>query len=99
MMAESEFSRWLNTYEDLYENPSDLLITPCPNCGVVGQLNLIFVVRGNDAETGLATFWCDACLVGLIPLRAPLPPDADIVTRGQEKVPNYRLVVPDPDDE
>ena len=42
-------------------------------------------------------FWCDSCLTGLIPLRAPLPEEHEerLVARGERDVPNYRLVVPD----
>jgi len=99
MMATPDFSQWLDTYEYLYEDPSKLPDTPCPDCGVRGKLRLIFVTGGSDPDTVLAEFWCDACLVGLIPLRAPLPPHGELVKRGEEVVPDYRLVVADPDDE
>jgi hypothetical protein len=99
MTTKADFAQWLDAYEHLYETPSDLPVTPCPHCGVVGQLRLLFVLRDEGDETAQADFWCDACLVGMMPLRAPLPTDGEIVRRGQEDVPDYRLVVPDPSDE
>jgi hypothetical protein len=99
MIAVSDFSRWMNAYERLYDNPSELSTTPCPSCAVRGSLRLIFVVGGSDPETALAKFWCDACLVGLVPLRAPLPPHGERVAKGYENVPNYRLVVAESFDE
>lgn len=87
-----EFGAWMAAYEEAWRAPSAVPSQPCPSSGGT-TLHLIFIVDDLDAADGTAVFWCDACMKGLIPARAPIPIGATRVLRGLEKVPNYQLVV------
>ncbi|MER5478643.1 hypothetical protein ABT026_16975 [Streptomyces sp. NPDC002734] len=56
------------------------------------DLQLIFIVDDMRDGSGMSVFWCNSCLSGLAPNRAPLPPAGRRVLRGSEEVPNFRLV-------
>lgn len=86
------FDRWMNEYGRAYQNPSGVGSQPCPNCGAV-SLRLIFIVEALGSERGMAVFWCDSCLHGLIPLSAPVATGGERVQKGSEHVPNYTLVI------
>ncbi|MGW7671505.1 hypothetical protein ACWGJX_30930 [Streptomyces sp. NPDC054775] len=88
----SEFSVWLDEYQRIYQRPRSIGSRPCPHC-LARALRLVFVVPSPEAESGTAAFWCGSCLRGLIPLRAPVPADAERSVEGTEAVPNYTLVV------
>jgi len=88
----SEFDAWAAAYEEAWRDPSAVPSQVCPSSG--GKtLHLIFVVDDLDAESGTAIFWCDACLRGLMPTRAPIAIGATKVLRGRQEVPNYSLVI------
>jgi hypothetical protein len=83
---------WMDAYEWAYTHAATIGTRPCPRCGA-RSLRLIFVVDQLDSESGTAVFWCDACLHGLIPLRAPVAENGRRVLRGTECVPNYTLII------
>lgn len=88
------YEAWINRYEEAWHSPSSVPTMSCPSCGEK-SLRLIFRIETADAEWGTAIFWCESCLHGLPPLRAPLPDGGERVLRGFEVVPNYRLVIDD----
>jgi hypothetical protein len=89
---QSEYAAWVAAYEQAWHSPSAVSEMVCPSCGEK-SLRLVFVVEDLAAESGTAIFWCDSCRRGLLPVRAPIPAGAEKVLRGQEKVPNYALVI------
>jgi hypothetical protein len=92
------YGDWISDYERACDSPHAIGEIACRNCGS-RALRLIFVVDNMDAENGTAAFWCDACLRGLIPLRAPIPEGGTTVLRGRESIPNYDLIIDDEDEE
>jgi hypothetical protein len=90
--VQNEFGAWVAAYEEAWRAPSAVPSQVCPSSGGT-TLHLIFVVDDLDAVAGTAVFWCDACLRGLMPARAPIPIGATKVLRGLEEVPNYKLVI------
>jgi hypothetical protein len=92
-MTTSAYENWLDVYGDLYKNRSLLAIGACLNCGTVGQLEVVFVVRESERGSCRAYFWCGKCLTGIGPLRAPLPDSGwPFTPHGTENIPNYSLV-------
>lgn len=90
----SEFAAWLDAYQLCSANQAGMPGVRCPRCSRTG-LRLIYLVPDQDAESGTAVFWCDQCLFGLLPFRAPVPPDGARVLIGTEQVPDYSIVVDD----
>lgn len=91
MSMRSELSSWVHEYEQAYVHPDVVPSRSCPSCGMK-ELRLIFVVDSMGAESGVAVFWCNSCLSGLVPNRAALPPLGSKVLKGVEEIPNFRLV-------
>ncbi len=83
---------WTRTFDEAWADPGALAKIACPTCSE-RRINLVYVAEDLDAAAGMFAFWCDACLTGLPPGMGPIPPDAQRVRRGEEDVPNYRLVV------
>jgi hypothetical protein len=92
--AQGLYGAWIDVYQSAWNDPSSVAHLRCPACGSQ-SLNLIFVVKEGDDDVGKSIFWCAACLTGLMPMSAPVPPNAVKVDAGQEVVPDYRLVVDD----
>lgn len=86
-----EFASWVGEYEWAYQHPDTVPTRNCPSCGVKG-LQLVFVVDATDSESGRAVFWCNSCLIGLMPNRALLPASGNKILKGRESIPNFRLV-------
>jgi len=82
---------WLNAYDRVCQHPELLHELPCPNCGDK-NLNLVFLAFSSAAGAVSPAFWCGTCLYGMPPARALLPGWARAVPRGEENVPNYRIV-------
>ena len=91
-MANGRYSTWMDGYQWAYDHAASVGDMNCPSCGSK-SLHLVFVVDEPDAESGTAVFWCDSCMQGLPPLRAPVAEDGERILRGTEVVPNYTLVV------
>ena len=93
-MTDSSYEKWLDLYGDLYDAPALLTESACPNCATIGRLEVVFAVRDNSRDNCLAYFWCGNCLMGIGPLRAPLPESGwEVIRKGTERVPNYTLVL------
>lgn len=90
----TQFEAWVASYEDAWRDPSVVPAARCPSCGEA-SLRLMFVVEQMDAESGTAIFWCGSCLRGLMPTKAPVPNAGVAVIRGDEEMPNYRIVADD----
>jgi hypothetical protein len=82
----------MDEYQWAYTHAAFVNGQACPNCGLK-SLRLIFVVDEPIAQSGTAAFWCDSCLHGIGPLRAPVAVDGERVLRGTEVIPNYTLVI------
>jgi DNA-directed RNA polymerase subunit RPC12/RpoP len=90
----TDLDDWYRAYRMVYEDASRGRTVACPHCGA-RSLRLLFVVRNQDDEDGTAAFWCDACLHGLMPTRAPVPPTGERYVKGTESVPDYSLITGD----
>jgi hypothetical protein len=86
------YQEWIARYQEAWRSPSSVSYMSCPSCGE-RSLRLIFVVELADAESGTAIFWCESCLRGLMPMRAPLPDGGHRTLKGFEVVPNYSLII------
>lgn len=92
-MTDSIYEKWLDLYGDLYEDPSLQAKTSCLNCQQSGHLEMVFVVREGDQTSCRAYFWCANCMMGIGPLRAPIPESGwPLTPKGMERIPNYSLV-------
>ncbi len=87
-----EFEAWARTFDQAWAAPEALGQLTCPNCSEQ-RLNLIYVLEDPDAAAGMFAFWCGGCMTGFPPGMGPVPLGARRVRRGEEDVPNYRLVV------
>lgn len=87
-----EFERWSETFDRAWREPRLLNEMECPSCGS-RALNLLYILQDLDASHGMFAFWCDVCLTGFPPGMGTVPDEAQRVRRGEERVPNYRLVV------
>jgi hypothetical protein len=85
-------SRWLDLYGDLYDDPSRTARSACLECGLIGHLRLVFAPNQPDSGTCRAYFWCDHCLTGIGPLRAPVPVSGwPLTPKDEATIPTYRL--------
>lgn len=91
------YDAWIAEYQGAWDDPSSVPDRTCPTCGS-RSLRLVFVVDSDDSFQGMAAFWCDACLTGLMPLRAPVPDQGTRAVRGAERIPNYRLITDELDE-
>lgn len=87
-----EFDRWAEAFDRAWSDPRLVDEMECPTCGV-SALHLVYVLDELEASHGMFAFWCDACLTGFPPGMGPVARGAQRVRRGEERVPNYRLVV------
>jgi hypothetical protein len=89
--AKASYGDWMDAYQCSYADPRSIVARRCPSCGE-RQLKMIFIVKIEGAETGTVAFWCNSCLQGLMPTRAPIPRGGDKILEGLETVPNYSFV-------
>ncbi len=87
-----EFERWVEAFDQAWQEPLAVARLACPTCSAL-DLHLVYVVDEPDAPHGMFAFWCGNCLTGFPPNMGPVPVGAQRVRRGEEDVPNYRLVV------
>ncbi|MEC3996518.1 hypothetical protein VSR01_24605 [Actinacidiphila sp. DG2A-62] len=75
--------------------------TQCPDCGA-DALRVAFTGQPSE-RTGYASFWCDACLIGIhlsrcrVPEGTPMESLDTPVEQRAVRVPNYTLLWPDED--
>lgn len=89
----STYESWLAAYNRAYQSPRDTGSIVCPSCGA-RSLRLVFVVDEPEATISVVAFWCDSCVRGLMPNRAQVPAGGCRAFRGEEDIPDYRLVIP-----
>jgi hypothetical protein len=89
--AAREFQLWCETFDRAWKDPHLLDELECPSCGS-GGLNLLYILDDLGAPNGMFAFWCGACLTGFPPGIGPVPDGAQRIRRGDERVPNYRLI-------
>ena len=91
-MTDSPHARWLDLYGDLFDDPARTARSACLHCGSTGCLRLAFVPNRTDSGTCRAYFWCDHCLTGIGPLRAPVPDSGwPLIPRDEATIPNSTL--------
>lgn len=90
--AAREFNRWAEAFDRTWNDPDSIDGLWCPTCSTPA-LNLVYVVDELEASHGMFAFWCGACLTGFPPGVGPVAGGARRIRRGEESVPNYRLVV------
>ncbi len=102
-MADSAtFEDWLAKYQEVYMSPELVSATRCPNCGTIGDLHLVLVVRQQGDAHGWAAFWCDHCMTGVALDRAEVRNGMRTLATGSEPgsiagvIPSYRLIPPSP---
>ncbi|GAA1559262.1 hypothetical protein GCM10009741_75350 [Kribbella lupini] len=88
------YDRWLDAYEAAYRDQGALQRLACPTCGEVA-LQLVFVIDAYGDGRATSAFWCKKCLWGIAPNSTSVPSSATAVLRGEEEVPDYRLVLDD----
>ncbi len=97
------WSAWIDAYEQVYANLPARSHVRCPNCGV-DALRVAFTGPAGQ-RVGYASFWCDNCRYGIHLSRCDVPDGVEILPLGlppeerATKVPNYRIVAPDPADD
>lgn len=87
---------WIAAYEMVYVALPSRGDVPCPACGH-SELRLVFT-GDLDRAVGYASFWCEACLHGVVISRVPIPDGA--VARSRDvppeerlpKIPNFTLI-------
>jgi hypothetical protein len=89
--AGGELDRWDAVFGRAWKNPRKVGGLRCPACGS-RALNLLYVLDELDAPRGMSAFWCGDCLTGLPPNPRSVPEGAERVVRGEERVPDYRVV-------
>lgn len=89
--AGTQYERWMDAYMVAHHQPEAVATQPCPSCGEP-RLQLEFEVRDPCATYGTAYFWCNACLKGPMPTKAPLPPQAKPAPWGTLNPPNFTIV-------
>jgi hypothetical protein len=90
---EAIYETWLDCYETAYQNPAGIRDLACPNCAQ-RMLALRFDVKVMEADLGIAKFWCESCLMGLMPNTATVPVGGARALWDAPGVPNYLVVVP-----
>jgi hypothetical protein len=90
--AVREFDQWDAVFTRAWKNPRKVGRMRCPACGS-RALNLVYVLAELDATRGRFAFWCGDCLTGFPPNTGSVPEGAERVVHGEERVPNYRLVM------
>jgi hypothetical protein len=87
----TEYDLWLDAFGFACRNARLERIQECPSCGE-RRLRLLFLVDEPGCVRGMAVFWCDGCLRGLMPLMSVVPVGAQTVVRGGESIPNFSIV-------
>lgn len=97
------WAEWLAAYERVYAALPGTADVPCPNCGAA-TLDLVFT-GPPEGRVGYGAFWCADCLYGLGLCRCPVPDGVplhsfdDAPDKRRARIPNFRLVPVDPDDD
>jgi hypothetical protein len=91
--AVASYDAWVDAYERAFLDPRSVSVMTCPNCGYE-RLNLIFVVRSQEADRGSASFWCDHCLSGVVMAPAPVPEHGRREFTDSADIPNFKVVPP-----
>jgi hypothetical protein len=100
----ASWTAWVTAFELRYKQlPEDHgtggALDPCPDCGAEA-LRLTFT-GAEGSRVGYASFWCDACLVGIhlsrcaVPDGVPMESLATPVEQRSVRVPDYTLLWPD----
>lgn len=95
----ASWGAWMSAYEKHCASLPAPADTSCPSCGATG-LRLAFSGSA-EVRVGYASFWCDACLVGVHLSRCAVPdgvPMDSVHTPVEERavrIPDYTLVWPD----
>jgi len=98
----ASWTAWVTAFELRYKQlPDDpgAASGACPDCGAEA-LRLSFTGQPRD-RVGYASFWCDACLVGIhlsrcaVPDGVPMESLATPVDQRSVRIPDYTLLWPD----
>jgi hypothetical protein len=90
---------WVAAFEQCCKALPEPPRADCPHCGA-DRLRLLFT-GPEDTRVGYASFWCDACLIGVHLSRCPVPAGVAMesldtpVRERAVRVPNYTMLWPD----
>lgn len=94
-VVRSEGDRWYHAFSRVWRKIGRLAKTRCPSCGE-RSLNLVYVaepLKELNPERTMFAFWCGSCLKGIPANTGPIPQGAEVVQRGEERVPHYKYVM------